>query len=221
MAVKHRDDIYTIGPPATEPHPGLVSFADDHAGASVLDVGCGTGAYTEKLAELGRAAKGIELNPEYVAEARARGVDAQVVDAGRIPFDDDTFDTTILFEVIEHIPDYVAVVREAFRVARKNVLITVPNVGEYEHLARYGLTYWHMVTTDHVNFFSAEDLMRLGADLGARTSVRRTEPLVPAALLRPRRPLWFAVSALRRLGIVKPVAYRRLHAILEKPANAS
>lgn len=217
MTVRHRDDIYTIGPPAAEPHPELVAFADEYAGSEVLDVGCGTGAYTARLAELGRSATGIELNPEYVARARERGVDARVVDAGRIPFDDDSFDTAILFEVIEHIPGYEDVVREAFRVARRNVLITVPNVGEYEQLERYGLTYWHMVTTDHVNFFSPEDLQRLGADLGARTSVRRAEPLVPGALLTPRRPLWFAVSALRRLGVVKPVAYRRLHAVLEKP----
>ncbi|MGI9539461.1 MAG: class I SAM-dependent methyltransferase, partial [Miltoncostaeaceae bacterium] len=101
MAVQHRDDIYTIGPPATEPHPGLVAFAEEHAGPTVLDVGCGTGAYTAALAALGRAATGIELNPEYFAAARARGVDARVFDAGSIPFEDDSFDTAILFEVIE------------------------------------------------------------------------------------------------------------------------
>jgi len=91
----------------------------------------------------------------------------------------------VLFEVLEHIPDFRAVVREALRVSRRNVLITVPNVGEYEHLMQYGITYWHLVTTDHVNFFKPDDLEELAESCNARANVRRGEPLVPAALLRP------------------------------------
>ncbi len=211
-----RDDIYTEGLPHGVPSPLLIDFAMRRAGDSILDVGCGFGAYAARLKELGKTAAGLELDADCVAEATARGIDVTRGDATRLPFEDGQFDTAILFEVIEHIPEYEAAVREALRVSRGNVLITVPNVGEYRHLERYGVTYWHLVTTDHVNFFAPQDLLDLARRCGARAQVKRAEPLVPAALLKPRRPLWFALSVLRRLKLVRPVAYRRLYCVMEK-----
>lgn len=210
-----RDDIYTPGLPAEVPHAPLIDFAMKHAGESVIDIGCGSGAYSERLQELGKSVVGLEADRDSIREAIARGLEVSHGDATSLPFEDNQFDSALLFEVLEHIPNFTAVVREALRVTRRNVLVTVPNVGEYEYLKRYGITYWHLVTTDHVNFFEPADLVELAESCHAHADVRRDEPLVPAALLRPRRPLWFAVSALRRLGLVRPIAYRRLYAVIE------
>jgi 2-polyprenyl-3-methyl-5-hydroxy-6-metoxy-1,4-benzoquinol methylase len=145
--------------------PGHLHFAEEHAGRTVLDFGCAIGAYCLALSRLGFACTGVDVNPAYVERARASGVDAQLVERGETaPFPDASFDTVLLFEVLEHVPDYEQVLREAARLARKNVLITVPNCAGVQALEGSGLVFDHMLDQDHVNFFTPETL---GAALSA------------------------------------------------------
>src|SRR5262249_13951728 len=57
------------------------------AGERILDLGCGDGSLTERLIERGARVVGVDASPEMVAAARARGVDAHVMDATRLTFD--------------------------------------------------------------------------------------------------------------------------------------
>lgn len=57
------------------------------AGERILDLGCGDGALTEKLASLGCQVVGVDSSPAQVAAAQARGLDARVVDAQHLPFE--------------------------------------------------------------------------------------------------------------------------------------
>ena len=50
---------------------------------------------------------------------------------------------------------------EAFRVARKNVLMTVPNSEDIEQMKANDVTYAHMLSSDHVHFFDPESLEEL------------------------------------------------------------
>ena len=211
-----RDEIYTEGLPASEPSRRVLAFALAHAGATVVDLGCGYGAYALRLQERGRRVTGVEVNPEYAAEARARGIEAITADAAETPFPADSFDTALLIEVLEHVPEPERVLAEALRIARGNVLVTVPNVAEYAHLAEYAVTYWHLVTTDHVNFFTPAGLAALAERCGASVDIVPSEPLEPLALVPPRRVAWYALAVLQRLKLLKPVAYNRLYAVLRK-----
>ena len=210
-----REEIYVEGLPADVPSRPIVSFVERHAGRRVVDIGCGYGEYARALAASGRDVKGLELDPSYVAEARARGVDVVEGDAAATPFADDEFDTAVLVEVLEHVPHPAAVLREALRVAH-DVVVTVPNVGDYRSLADYGVTYWHLVTTDHVNFFTPDGLRELAAACGAEAAVAPSEPLEPFALVRPRGPAWYALAVLRRAGLIRPVAFNRLYAVVRR-----
>jgi trans-aconitate methyltransferase len=51
------------------------------AGELILDVGCGDGALTERIAAAGARVIGLDSSPEMVEAARARGIDAFVADA--------------------------------------------------------------------------------------------------------------------------------------------
>jgi len=53
-----------------------------------------------------------------------------VADAQNLPFPDNSFDVAILAEILEHMPNPIAGLKEAARVARKKVVFTVPE----EHL---------------------------------------------------------------------------------------
>jgi trans-aconitate methyltransferase len=57
------------------------------SGERILDLGCGDGALTEKIVEVGCTVLGVDASEDMVRAARARGLDARVMDATRLSFD--------------------------------------------------------------------------------------------------------------------------------------
>jgi trans-aconitate methyltransferase len=64
----------------------VVDLLAPRQGERVLDLGCGDGALTERLVALGCEVVGVDQSPEQVAAARARGVDARVLDGHELDF---------------------------------------------------------------------------------------------------------------------------------------
>jgi len=58
-----------------------------HAGQRILDIGCGDGALTERIAQAGADVLGVDTSEQMVDAARQRGLNARVVDAYQLPFD--------------------------------------------------------------------------------------------------------------------------------------
>lgn len=56
------------------------------SGERILDLGCGDGALTAKLAALGCQVVGVDSSDAQVAAARKLGLDARVIDAQQLPF---------------------------------------------------------------------------------------------------------------------------------------
>lgn len=188
----------------------LVAFARTRAGRRLLDVGCATGAYCLELARYGFDCAGVDINDNYVKLAWHRGVRAAVMDAERLGFPDKSFDTVLLFEVLEHVGCPEKIIREAGRVARKNVLITVPNNTQLDKLRDAGLLYSHFLDLDHVNFFCRKELEDLLKKYFPVCNVWEDGPLAVYRVFPRliRLPLRF----LHGLKILRPVAYYRLFA---------
>src|SRR2546428_2993210 len=146
---------YKPGVPAPpgEHYGAFVRFARRHAGTSVLDLGCGFGAYSCVLAGEGWKCVGCDINIDYLRTAALKGLPVVGADSA-LPFLDRSFDTVLIFEVLEHVADVEKLLAEAFRVARKNVLITVPNSENIEVMQENDVTYAHMLSSDHLHFFS-------------------------------------------------------------------
>ena len=89
------------------------------AGASVLDVGCGPGHLTSRLAALGFDATGIDLDPAMVERATARGGGHYgAADVASLPFDDGVFDLVVSTLSMHHWTDVHAGLAEIARVVR-------------------------------------------------------------------------------------------------------
>lgn len=65
----------------------VVELLAPKPGERILDLGCGDGALTAKLAGLGCEVVGVDASPEMVAAARARGLDARVVAGEELAFE--------------------------------------------------------------------------------------------------------------------------------------
>src|SRR5229473_4926482 len=82
----------------------------------ILDVGCGTGANLQMLAEFG-VAEGVDVSVEALDFCRARGLGTVRQGAAEsLPYEDAQFDLINGLDVVEHLDDDVAGLREMFRV---------------------------------------------------------------------------------------------------------
>ena len=211
--LRTRDDVYQPGLPAKsgEHYRAFVRFAARHAGESILDLGCGYGAYSLALKAEGRRCVGSDINLAYLKRASEGGLPV-VAARGPLPFPDKSFDTVLLLEVVEHVPEIHDVLKEAFRVARRNVLVTVPNAEDLELLKGNDVTYAHMLSSDHVHFFDARGLTQLLESFGARVQVERGDPIYPFWFLS-RSTGYYALRVFYRAGLLRPRFFSRLYAV--------
>ena len=92
----------------------------------VLDVGCGRGRALELLKSKGIEAVGLEASGSRLQELAGRGLEVQEGSATELPFEDKSFDTVTLRHVLHHLEDHEAALREAARVARKQLWLAEP-----------------------------------------------------------------------------------------------
>ena len=192
----------------------LIDFAVQHAENKILDIGCATGEYCQELNKLGFRCVGIDINPEYISKAIENGVEAQVMDAKCLKFPDKSFDTILLFEVLEHINNPIEVLDEAKRVSTKYVLITVPNCTEFNKLVKLGLTYEHMLDMDHINFFTKKTLEDLLSRSFQNFKVEERES-IPIGVVGLPWLLYYPILALTFLKVIRSNIFFRLYAIAE------
>ncbi len=125
--------------------------------ASVLDVGCGPGTITVDLA--GHVPHGhvvgVDRSAEVVEQARAHASAAEVVnvtfepaDLYRLPYGDGEFDVVHAHQVLQHVSDPVAALREMRRVCRPGGIVAVRESdfgGMRWYPAHPGLDAWMML----------------------------------------------------------------------------
>lgn len=113
-------------------HDLVLSMLPPLEGTRVLDVGCGDGELTQKLAELGADVIGVDVNPDMVAVAqRRRSGTYKVADATALPFDDETFDVVIAVTVLCVCDDPKILVGEMARVLKPGGRSVIGELGKF------------------------------------------------------------------------------------------
>src|SRR5690606_15119581 len=155
--------------------------------ACVLIAGCGVGMYAGEISRRYRArVEAFDIEAERVAEAREQTPHALVAAAEAIPYADNLFDTILSHEVLEHVQDDRAAVREMVRVLKPGgrIVIFVPNRWyPFETHGHYWRGQYHFGNTPlinylpdmlrdrlapHVRAYTARGLRRLFADTPTR-----------------------------------------------------
>ncbi|HUE78826.1 MAG TPA: methyltransferase domain-containing protein [Sphingomicrobium sp.] len=79
-------DYARVGSFVSELGAAALDLLDPQPGERILDIGCGDGALTRRIAERGARVVGVDSSPEMVAAAVAAGIDARLVEAAEMPF---------------------------------------------------------------------------------------------------------------------------------------
>ena len=116
-------------------HLFAYKFAKDNISKNsfVLEVGCGEGYGTNLLSQNAVKIIGVDVDRNTIAHASKKyGTENcifRVYDGARIPYEDNTFDAVISFQVIEHVYDDINFVSEIYRVLKRNgvFILTTPN----------------------------------------------------------------------------------------------
>lgn len=167
------------------------------AGSLILDVGAGSCPYRELFSHCEYRAQDFSgLQPVQLRYGGYGSID-YVCDATAIPVEGDTFDAVLCTEMLEHVPDPQAVVRELSRILKPGgrLLLTAPlgcGIHQEPHHFYGGYTpYWYR------HFLSNLDFERI--DIKANGGSLRffgQESLRFLSLSRPFRSISFASSLL-------------------------
>jgi methionine biosynthesis protein MetW len=205
--------------------------------ADCLDVGCGDGQSAGVyLSSHARSYVGVDVSPEVVEQARSLGLDARTIeDAADLPFDDDSFDFLVCFEVFEHLFSTEQAAAEIARVLRPGgvAMIQVPNVAHWRHRLELGLRGRFLALGDletlarpwrdpHIRFFTFAAmtglLRQVGLEIVEATGVganQLTQVPVLHRFAKTRAP--GAVS--RRLMEARPALFGERILVLATPAR--
>ena len=97
---------------------GVLEWLGPKPGEHVLDLGCGDGQLTQRIAATGASVVGVDSSPGMVAAARALGIDAQQGNAESLPFGSAIFDAVFSNAALHWVRDQDGMMSEVHRVLK-------------------------------------------------------------------------------------------------------
>jgi trans-aconitate methyltransferase len=97
---------------------GVLEWLAAKPSEHILDLGCGDGHLTQRIAAAGASVVGVDASVEMVAAARHRGMIAEVGNAETLPYQDKTFDAVFSNAVLHWVRDHDAMMAQVRRVLK-------------------------------------------------------------------------------------------------------
>jgi 2-polyprenyl-3-methyl-5-hydroxy-6-metoxy-1,4-benzoquinol methylase len=185
------------------------------AGAKVLDVGCAAGFFLEVMREQGFDGWGLEVSAPIAREAQRR-LGEERVHIGTLddaPYAGGEFDLVTFWDVVEHLPDPIAVLRQARSLLKPGGLLLVETQNVESRFARLmGRRWQHFKQAEHLWHFSpstAAALFEAAGFRAERTTAQRSGKYVSLDFIveragRVHPVLTKLLSPLSRVGGVAP-----------------
>ncbi len=170
----------------------------------ILDVGCGTGANVEMLSQYGDA-EGVDVSDDALEFCRQKGLRVQKGLAETLPYADETFDLTTALDVIEHLDEDLAGLKEMHRVTRSGgySLFFVPAFmwlwGVQDDISHHRIRYTRRQIVDRITAAGYEVERATYANWTFFVPILTGRLLMKATGLRPASENNINVSALNGL----------------------
>lgn len=138
----------------------------------ILDVGCGTGEFSQRIARKGYDPFGIDIAREAMRRYRGRGFPGLLLDLHQssLPFESGSFEGVWCTEVLEHLDDPEGLLEEFHRVLKPGgtLIVTCPNSYHlfYRILYCLGNEPPDLQHPEHQNFFTRRELRSLVTGAG-------------------------------------------------------
>ena len=128
-------------------------------GATLLDIGCGSGAFVRRALSLGYMAEGLEFDAHAVTAAVSEGLPVREGSLPGTGLAQDSYDAVTLSQVIEHVHDPLAALREIQRILKPGgwFWLATPNMDAPGHL-HFGPDWRGLEPPRHLVLFSAKAL---------------------------------------------------------------
>jgi len=97
---------------------GVVEWLAPQADERILDLGCGDGQLTLKIAATGAKVIGVDASPQMVAAAKALGIDAQLGNAESLNFEQHSFDAVFWNAALHWVRDHDAMLSGVKRILK-------------------------------------------------------------------------------------------------------
>lgn len=137
----------------------------------VLDIGCATGLFGEQLQQLGARVTGVEINPQAarMAEAKLFQVYVGAIEDVVEVFSPESFDCIVMNDVLEHLADPWALVRQLNGLLTKNgcLIGSIPNVRHHSIIrqllrdADWSYVDEGIMDRTHLRFFTSSTILKL------------------------------------------------------------
>jgi ubiquinone/menaquinone biosynthesis C-methylase UbiE len=115
-------DAYDVFLPATNERiiDAFVGLSNLPPGSRVVDLGCGSGIFTDVLQRRGYRCTGIDISPKLIRIAQTKFPKAEFFegDVEYLPFQENSFDGILLSGLVHHFPDPSRCAAEVFRILR-------------------------------------------------------------------------------------------------------
>jgi len=168
-------------------------------GTNLLDIGCGEGFFLFNASKAGYNTKGVELSQDAAAYAeREFGLDVEAGAFEELRFPENYFDVVTLWQVLEHVPYPLTVLKQAHKVLKPEGLLvaSTPNIGGIP--ARILGRSWWNIRRLHINQFTIKTL----TDMLKNAGFRNTSPVSYREFISL---LMLFIPLLKHLKLYKPL----------------
>jgi 2-polyprenyl-3-methyl-5-hydroxy-6-metoxy-1,4-benzoquinol methylase len=129
------------------------------SGTTLLDIGCGEGFFLFNASKAGYTTKGIEISQDAAEYAvREFGLDVEAKPFAELQFPENYFDVVTLWQVLEHVPYPLIVLKEVHRILKPEGLLATSTPDIEGILAKIFRRKWWNLRRLHINQFTAKTL---------------------------------------------------------------